>query len=67
MIASCARRTHHVLLALVALLLLAGCVDVEHQVGVSGVSVWHDDARGVTCWIYVGYGIECLSDSQLTQ
>jgi len=35
-----------------------------------GVRVIHDDARGVTCWHYVGGnqgGISCLPDSQLQQ
>jgi len=34
------------------------------------VRVIHDDARGVTCWHYVGVnqgGISCLPDSQLQQ
>ena len=33
-----------------------------------GVSVFHDDRRGTTCWIYDGPskgGISCIPDSQL--
>ncbi|VVO30820.1 hypothetical protein [Pseudomonas fluorescens] len=33
-----------------------------------GVRVIHDDARGVTCWHYVGVnqgGISCLPDAQI--
>lgn len=33
-----------------------------------GVRVFHDEARGVTCWHYTGGnqgGISCLPDSQL--
>lgn len=32
------------------------------------VTVYHDDKRNVTCWIYVGYnkgGISCIPDNQL--
>ena len=34
------------------------------------VSVWHDDQRNVTCWLFWAYrkgGISCLPDSQLQQ
>lgn len=34
----------------------------------SGVTVLHDDARGVTCWLHeqgVRGGISCIPDSQL--
>lgn len=35
-----------------------------------GVSVFHDDVRGVTCWLYRGSGnwsgISCIPDSQLS-
>ncbi|WP_458736987.1 hypothetical protein [Pseudomonas chlororaphis] len=35
-----------------------------------GVSVFHDDARGVTCWLYRGSGnwsgLSCIPDSQLS-
>ena len=34
----------------------------------SGVTVFHDDARGATCWLYeqgVRGGISCIPDSQL--
>lgn len=33
-----------------------------------GVSVFHDDQRGVTCWLYQGpsqAGLSCIPDSQL--
>jgi len=33
-----------------------------------GVSVFHDDERGATCWLYQGGargGISCIPDSQL--
>jgi hypothetical protein len=59
-------------LAILALLLLSACapageVQIRQNNGY-GVSVWHDDARGVTCWIYSitqQGGISCLPDSQL--
>ena len=34
------------------------------------VSVWHDDQRNVTCWLFWAHqkgGISCLPDSQLQQ
>lgn len=34
----------------------------------SGVTVFHDDARGATCWLYQGpseAGLSCIPDSQL--
>lgn len=29
------------------------------------LDVTHDKARGVTCYVYHGYGVSCLPDSQL--
>ncbi len=46
-----------------ALLLLAGQVSASEQV----ISVQHDSARGVTCWILNNTGISCLPDSSLPQ
>lgn len=34
----------------------------------SSITIWHDDDRNVTCWIYDAIhrgGISCLPDSQL--
>lgn len=53
----------------VAAFLLTGCGD-GYVGGLSRrVDVWHDDARGVTCWIVSGgdeASITCLPDSALT-
>ena len=46
-----------------ALLLIAGQVSASEQV----ISVQHDSARGVTCWILNNTGISCLPDSSLPQ
>lgn len=53
---------------LVGLLLLAGLVvgcgapqGQEESGGLGRPSVWHDETRGVTCWLY--NGISCLPDS----
>lgn len=27
------------------------------------IEVWHDDARGVTCWLYPVTGFSCLPDA----
>lgn len=60
---------------LLAVLLLAGCGPnpapgtqvADPGLGVS-VTVWHDDARHVTCWFLALYhGISCLPDSQVTR
>ncbi len=32
------------------------------------INIWHDDSRGVTCWVYKdGYagGISCLTDEEV--
>lgn len=29
------------------------------------IRVYHDDQRGVTCWVYVLQGISCLADKTL--
>ena len=31
------------------------------------ISVYHDAARSVTCWVYSSGGIACLPDSELEQ
>ena len=43
----------------IALLLIAGQAAAGEQV----ISVQHDSARGVTCWILNNTGISCLPDS----
>lgn len=66
--------------ALIALTLLAGCVQrgpeqpsIQNALGSAGestVDVIHDDKRGVTCWVSDGFysgGISCLPDSQIKQ
>jgi hypothetical protein len=48
------------------LLLLATGASADQLPG--GVTVFHDDARGATCWLYeqgVRGGISCIPDSQL--
>jgi hypothetical protein len=48
------------------LLLLATGASADQLPG--GVNVFHDDARGATCWLYeqgVRGGISCIPDSQL--
>ncbi|MDR7024380.1 hypothetical protein [Pseudomonas peli] len=60
-----------ILIALLAALL--GCdrrvPDAPRQKshGASHIETWHDDQRGVTCWIYGGTngGISCLPDGVL--
>lgn len=46
-----------------ALLLIAGQAGASEQV----ISVQHDSARGVTCWILNNTGISCLPDSSLPE
>lgn len=46
-----------------ALLLIAGQARASEQV----ISVQHDSARQVTCWILNNTGISCLPDSSLPQ
>ena len=46
-----------------ALLLIAGQASASEQV----ISVQHDSARQVTCWILNNTGISCLPDSSLLQ
>jgi hypothetical protein len=56
---------------MVALLALAGCTDESKKagdVGLGQISVWNDDARDVTCWVFRDYqkgGISCLPDWML--
>lgn len=45
----------------IALLLIIGQAGASEQV----ISVQHDSARGVTCWILNNTGISCLPDSSL--
>lgn len=47
----------------IALLLVIGQAAAGEQV----ISVQHDSARGVTCWILNNTGISCLPDSSLLQ
>ncbi|NWC56556.1 hypothetical protein [Pseudomonas veronii] len=47
----------------IALLLIIGQAAAGEQV----ISVQHDSARGVTCWILNNTGISCLPDSLLLQ
>ncbi|EPJ2807351.1 hypothetical protein ACTHGN_000339 [Pseudomonas putida] len=52
-------------LALCVLLLATGASAGQIP---SGVTVFHDDARGATCWLYQGpsqAGLSCIPDSQL--
>lgn len=51
------------LIAIAAWLLIAGQAFAGEQV----ISVQHDSARGVTCWILNNTGISCLPDSSLPQ
>lgn len=51
------------LMVITALLLIAGQASASEQV----ISVQHDSARGVTCWILNDKGISCLPDSSLLQ
>lgn len=48
---------------IIAALLIAGQASASEQV----ISVQHDSARGVTCWILNNTGISCLPDSSLPQ
>lgn len=58
------------------LAILAGCdpyqmpeAPLEKRYGASHIQVWHDDQRGVTCWLYGASngGISCLPDGVLKQ
>lgn len=43
-------------------------IEIERMRFGEGVTVIHDDARAVTCWVYDGYsagGISCIPDWQL--
>ena len=51
------------LMVITALLLINGQASASEQV----ISVQHDGARGVTCWILNDNGISCLPDSSLPQ
>ena len=52
-------------------LLLAGCDGQTTPTGSTGtgsISVWHDNQRSVTCWVFKDYqrgGLSCIPDSQL--
>lgn len=48
----------------IALLLIIGQAAAA---GEQVISVQHDSARGVTCWIVNNAGISCLPDSSLLQ
>lgn len=52
----------------VALVLPIACADGRPSLSTS-IRVWHDDQRGVTCWVAEGKNdeasIHCLPDSQL--
>ena len=48
----------------IALLLIIGQAAAA---GEQVISVQHDSARGVTCWILNNAGISCLPDSSLLQ
>lgn len=63
-------------LILIALLAaLVGCerrgpdAPMQKSYGATGIQTWHDDQRGVTCWLYGGTngGISCLPDGVLQQ
>lgn len=55
-------------------LVLAGCTaeygeNPRKDTNYDFITIWHDDDREVTCWIYhSGYagGMSCLPDHQLT-
>jgi hypothetical protein len=59
------------LIAIAVFLLLSGCQSSPSDIQPtdrSGVTIWHDDERAVTCWIYTeSYkgGISCLPDSMV--
>lgn len=66
------------LLIAVALMLAVTACDVDVRVpntperksyGATHIQVWHDDQRGVTCWLYgsTNGGISCLPDGVLQQ
>jgi hypothetical protein len=57
---------------LILALLLTGCaapitaVAPPTTVFSSGLSVWHDDVRGATCYQHeVPYGLSCVGDKEL--
>jgi hypothetical protein len=51
------------LIAIALLLVIGQAAAAGEQV----ISVQHDSARGVTCWIVNNAGISCLPDSSLLQ
>lgn len=57
------RQLNRSILQTAALLLIAGQSSASEQT----ISVQHDSARGVTCWILNNTGISCLPDSSLPQ
>lgn len=60
------------LILITLLVTLAGCLEYENAprekaFGATHIKVWHDDERGVTCWLYGASdgGISCLPDGVL--
>jgi hypothetical protein len=59
-----------VLAFLILTVAVAGCEHTrpeQERIGLD-VTMWHDDERSVTCWIYetaYGDGFACLSDSDI--
>lgn len=60
------------LIMIAMLTALAGCDEYdespkEKAYGATHIQVWHDDDRGVTCWLYGSSngGISCLPDGVL--
>lgn len=55
----------------VILLAGSGCIDLNAKPSaLERVNVWHDDKRGVTCWVVTdalerGVAVSCLPDSAL--
>ena len=57
-------------LLLVGVALLGACAPGGDVKGTSQITVWHDDQRAVTCWIYQNSwskasGISCLPDKDI--
>lgn len=42
-----------------------GSVGESYEPRMRSISIYHDDERQVTCWVYSSAGISCLPDSQL--
>lgn len=64
-----------ILVVAVLLTIIAGCdrefpeQPAPKRYGAAHIQVWHDDKRGVTCWLYgpSNGGISCLPDGQVGQ